>query len=205
MTEPLALDRRELIARMALTLGAAALPGEAFAAPARKAARWLPAPRFALMSAIVDTILPKTDTPGALAAGVPVRLDGMLRDWASAKTRADVVATLAKIDDAAKAATKKGFVALTPAQRAEVLTAYDAAALKSVPPPPGAKGMNPFAPSFYVADPGYLRLKQLTVDLFYYSEVGTKSELPYVHVPGKFQPSAKLTPQSRPDLGIGPF
>jgi len=86
-----------------------------------------------------------------------------------------------------------------------LLSAHDAAALKSAPPPPGAAKANFFSQAVYVADQGWLTLKDLTINLYYYSEVGSANELEYIHVPGKWQPSIKLTPQSRPYLGVGPF
>lgn len=205
MIDAFVMHRRDMIARVALLLGAANLPAEAFAAPAKKGARYLTAPQFALLSAAVDTILPATDTPGALAAGVPARLDAMLRDWASAETRTSLVGALVRIDEAAKAAKGKGFTALSSADRAAVLTAHDAAALKAAPPPPNAPKPNFFSQAVFVADPGYLKLKDLTINLYYYSETGSANELEYIHVPGAWQPSLKLTPQSRPYLGVGPF
>jgi hypothetical protein len=205
MTEHFVMHRRDMIARVALLLGATALPAEAFAAPAKKAARFLAAPQFALLGAVTDTILPATDTPGALAAGVPARLDAMLRDWASAETRSAVLGALVRIDDAAKAAKGKGFVALAPADRAGGLPAHDAAALKAAPPPPNAPKPNFFTQAVFVADQGYLKLKDLAVNLYYYSETGSANELEYIHVPGQWQPSITLTPQSRPYLGVGPF
>ncbi len=205
MHDILNLDRRALLADIGLLIGATALPATALAKPAKGARHFLLAPQIALLGAVADTILPATDTPGALAAKVPARVDGLLAHWASASTRTNIVGALARIDAAAKAQTGKGFTALTSAERAAFLKPHDAAALKNVPPPPGAPKGNPFAPTTSVADQGYFTLKSLVIDLYYYSEVGSANELQYVHVPGKFQPSIKLTPQSRPELGTGPF
>jgi gluconate 2-dehydrogenase gamma chain len=201
-----ALDRRALIQRIALLLGATAIPSEAYAATkARARKRFLNSAQFALMNAVADTIIPTTDTPGAIAAGVPATLDGMLANWASVKTRSEVLAALGRIDAAAKAQKQKSFAALSPADRAAVLRPHDAAALKAVPPPPGAPKLNFFTAATYVADPGYHTIKDLVINLYYYSEVGTSNELVYEHNPGTFQPSLKVTPQSRPYLGLGPF
>ncbi len=200
-----AMDRRGLVQSLALLLGATALPVEAFAAPKRGVRRFLAAPQYALMSAVADTILPATDTPGALAAQVPARLDSMLGKWASVATRNKVAAALDHINKASLAQTKKGFVALSAKERAAFLRPHDAAALKSVPRPAGAPAANFFAAIPYVADPGYLKLKELVLNLYYYSEIASAKELTYDHTPGKFQPSIKLTPTSRPSLGIGPF
>lgn len=204
MDHALSLDRRALLGSMAAALGIAMLPAEALAAGKRAARRTLGKPQFALLTAVVDTILPTTDTPGALAANVPARLDGLLGTWASPETRASVVGALDRIEAAARGAKGKGFAKLSPAERTELLKAHDAAALKPVPAPPGAP-KSAFSMAAYVADQGYLKVKELTISLYYYSEVGTANELVYEHVPGKFEPSIKLTPQSRPYLGPGPF
>ncbi len=199
------MDRRALMQRLALLLGASALPADALAAVAAKRKRFLPPASYALLTAVADTILPTTDTPGAVAARVPAKLDGMLATWASPATRKAVADALGRIDAAALAMKKKGFVALSPVDRAAVLRPHDAAALKNVPPPPGAPKTNFFSQAVFVKDQGYLKIKDLVINLYYYSELGSANELEYIHAPGKFQPSIKLTPASRPYLGIGPF
>jgi gluconate 2-dehydrogenase gamma chain len=200
------MDRRSMIAQIAMLIGAAALPAEALAAaPARRARRFLAAPQLALLAAVADTIIPATDSPGAIAAGVPLRIDGLLTNWASADTRTLLTGALTRIDSAAIAQKGKRFAALSVADRVALLRPYDAAALKKAAPPPNAPKANPYAPINYVADPGYLKLKELVINLYYFSETATAHELIYEHVPGEWQPSIKLTPQSRPYLGNGPF
>ena len=209
MADMFDLDRRTMLGSIAALLGAASLPVDALAKPIRRgsgrAARFLAAPHYALLGAVADTIMPATDTPGALAAKVPSRIDGLLRNWASAETRSQVTGALDRIEAAAHAQKGKGFAALTPAEREGVLRPHDMAALQKVPTPPGTKSGNPFAPVISVADNGYYKLKELVVHLYYFSEVASTTELNYVHVPGKFVPSIKLTPTSRPELGTGPF
>ena len=201
-----ALDRRALLQRMALLLGATAIPAEAFAAAKGRARkRYLTPANYALMSAVAETIVPATDTPGAIGAGVPSRLDGMLGKWASAITRQKIIDALARINAAAMTAQKKNFVALTPAQREAVLLPHDAAALKSVTPPPGAPKPHFFAPANYVTDDGYLKLKELVIALYYNSEIAMTKELVYEHNPGTWQPSIKITENSRPWASTGPF
>ena len=205
MDASLAMNRRALMQRIGLLLGATALPIEAFAAPATEATHFLAAPRFELLGAVADTIIPATDTPGALAAGVPARIDGMLSSWAAPKTRTMIVEALDRIDVAAKAEKGRGFAALTAAERDAVLRPHDLAALQKVAPPAGVPAPHPLSSITYVADQGYIKLKDLVLALYYFSEVATSTELIYEHVPGKFEPSIKLTPQSRPYLGVGPF
>lgn len=205
MSEFLNMDRRALLAQLAATIGVASLPAEALAAPRRRARRFLAAPQFALLTSVADTIVPATDTPGSIAALVPARLDSLLLNWASAETRTGISGALARIDAAARAQKKRGFAALPAAEREAILRPFDAAALKKVPPPPNAPKPNFFVQATYVADQGYLRLKELVLQLYYFSEVAASRELIYEHVPGQWQPSIKLTPQSRPQLGTGPF
>lgn len=195
-------DRRAMLAGLATLLGVAALPAEALSAPVRKA-RFLPRAQFALLAAVADTILPTTDTPGALAAKVDVRLDAMLRDWASQATREEIGSALARIDAAARTAKVRTFAALSPQDRAEVLRDHDKAALKAAPPADGSKPKM-FDLLAVPSDPGYKRLKELVIALYYYSPIGSANELLYEHVPGPFEPSIKLTPASRPYLGLGP-
>lgn len=198
------VNRRGAIARIALLLGVTALPANVFAQTLEGTKPYLPAAQMALLAAVADTILPKTDTPGALAAKVPQRLDAMLANWAAPETREDVVGALKRIDDAARAAKGKGFAALSVKDRETLLRAHDAAALAKTGQTVSS-GKFPFAKTVAVVDPGYLRLKDLVVDLYYYSPEAAATELVYEHVPGKYEPSLKLTPTSRPFLGLGPF
>ncbi|MCX7285435.1 MAG: gluconate 2-dehydrogenase subunit 3 family protein [Novosphingobium sp.] len=204
MFEAGGVDRREAMARVALLLGATALPAQAFAAASGKARRYLAPSQFALLSAVADTVLPATDTPGALAAKVPARLDAMLANWASPATREGLSAALLRINAAAKTATGKNFDKLDARQRNAFLLTHDAAALKQLPLPPGVTDQ-PYRPARNFADVDYWRLKQLIIDLYYFSPEAVATELVYEHVPGKFEPSIKLTPTSRPYLGLGPF
>ena len=49
------------------------------------------------------------------------------------------------------------------------------------------------------------KLKELVLVLFYASEAGLTSDLSYEHVPGKWQPSIKVTPETRPAAAFGIF
>jgi gluconate 2-dehydrogenase gamma chain len=192
-------DRRALLAQIGLLIGASALPAEALAAPRGKAAKRFLAPaQFQLLSAIADTLVPATDTPGALAAKVPETFDGLLLNWASAKTRAEVGSALA-------APALNGFAALAPDKRKPILVAHEREALKPVPRKEKLVGFAAMIAGPAAADPGYKRIKELVVALYYNSEIAMTQELIYEPVPGKWEPSMKVTPDSRPWAGAGPF
>jgi gluconate 2-dehydrogenase gamma chain len=200
------MDRRVMLQRIAFLLGATAIPADALlAAKAAKGKRFLDAARLKLLSAVADTIVPATDTPCAVAAGVPVKLDGMLATWASPASRKAIVEALDRINAAAKASKKKGFAALSVADRNAVLLPHDKAALVKVAPPANAPKSHPFAPVNWVADQGYLKVKELVIALYYTSEIAMTKELIYEHAPGTWQPSIKITENMRPWASVGPF
>lgn len=180
------LHRRAILQRALLLAGMAMVPGEAMAALAQPAkGALLDKAGRKLLGAVADTIIPATDTPGALAVGVPKLFESLLAEWASPTHQSILLATLQRIDDEAKAAQSKGFVALSPEQRHTVLSAIDA-----------RSGM---------ADPGYALLKNLVSMLYYMSETGSTVELRYEHVPRSWDPSLPVTPETRTQGGAGLF
>jgi gluconate 2-dehydrogenase gamma chain len=199
------MNRRTMLERMAFLLGAAALPGDVLAKAAQRARRFLNPPRMALFSAVADTMIPQTDTPGALAAKVPAKFDSLMVNWASPQRRIELVGALSRVDAAAMAAEKQGFVALSPAKRNEVLSAFDAAALKSVPRREKLTGLAAMLAGPAVADEAYAKLRELIISLFFYSEEALTSVLTYEHVPGGWTPSIKVTPETRNSGGLGMF
>lgn len=204
MEQFLAMDRRSLLQRALVLAGASAVAGCGFV-PGSAARGELGADRLKLLELYADTLIPQTDTKGALAAGVPGVLAGLYRDWASDKTREEISGALDRIGAAAKQATGRDFAALSPAERQTFLAAHDKAALVDVPPPADAPRGNPFEPVISVADNGYARLKQLVATLYYTSEAALTEELTYEHVPGGWSASVRVTPETRPAITFGAF
>ncbi len=166
-----ALDRRALLQSAILLVGGALVPGTALARAAT-AGFFTPAER-AIVDAACDTLIPRTDTPGAIDAGVPAFIDGMMTNWASDETRASFRSVIAGIDAAAK-----GFAALPPADRAAQLAAYDRAALAG-------------------NDRAYRRFRELALMGYYLSEPGATQELRYELAPGVWEPRVAVTPETR--------
>lgn len=217
------LNRRSMLQQALVMVGAAVVPGgaEALAAAAKSGKRQLDAPRYALLTAVADTIIPKTDTPGAVDAGVPQIVDALLGAWASPPRRTTLLGALDKIDGLAMTQQKKPFAQLRLDERVALLRPHDAAALKalpkSAPPPnalplgatqttmdpqvgrarqaPGPSMMERMAPRF--TDPAYGKLKELIVIGYYCSETALTTELPYEHNPGAWEPSLPVTPDTR--------
>lgn len=208
MTDITQIDRRSLLSTALLLVGAAAGGGfspEAFAKAAARPKPYLDRPTFALLSAIADTIVPKTDTPGAVDAHVPAKFDALLVNWASPEHRAQLSGAMAAIDRLAREKEGKGFAECAPETRKELLVAHDIAALKPVPRTDKLTGMRAMMAGPAVADPGYAKLKELIVLLYYYSEEALTTELVYEHSPGGWTPSIEATPQTRATGGLGMF
>ncbi len=204
------IDRRAMLEGMAFLLGVATLPAEALAARTRTAHPRAAPPllagsRLRLLEAVAETMIPQTDTPGALTAKVPAKFNALLSDWAAPARRAELLDALAAIDAKAMAQEKQGFAALSPDKRNALLAAHDAAALKAVPDTRHLKGMAAMMAGPSVVDEGYAKLRELLILLFFLSEEALTSVLTYEHVPGGWTPSIKVTPQTRNTGGLGMF
>lgn len=176
-------DRRQMLEGIGALLGLAVLPAGALAAVAGKPPL-LDGPTTALVTAVADTLIPRTDTPGAVQVGVPATFDSLMRDWANASRRAAYLGALTAIDAEARAKTGKAFALLTPAQRKAVLAPWDAAHLAT--------------------DAPYANLKDLLVTLYYMSEQGATVELRYEHNPGVWEASTPMTRDTRAWAGAMP-
>lgn len=208
MRDSLSMERRDLLAHMLYLVGAAStvtLSAPALAKASARAKPYLDAAHFTLLSAVADTIVPRTDTPGAIEARVPAKFDGLLATWASGQRRYELTQALARIDGAAHTQAGKSFAELDPGQRHTLLAAHDIAALKPVPRKKQATGFASLSEAPSVVDPGYAKLKELVVVLYYYSQEALTSELAYEHSPGGWTPSTKVTPETRPSGGLTSF
>lgn len=134
----------------------------------------------ATVVALCDTILPATDTPGAVAAQVNEFIDLLLAEWYEAADRDRFLAGLAGLDGRARAAFGKDFVDGTAADRTNLLTALDGEAARWNASPEATRGPQPF----------YRQIKWLTLFGYYTSEIGGEQEQHYQIVPGRYVPCA---------------
>jgi len=169
--------------RRALVLGAVFLVGGAVALtrfsrkPAARAGSpgpGLTAEHYALLEQVCNVIIPDTDTPGALIAGVPAFIRGMLEEWGSAESRADVAGVLEAIDKLAWSRSGDAFLELPPERRLEVVSAFDEDRLGR-------------------QDPAYGKFKYLVLVGYYQSEIGATQELRFELVPGAWRSCVPLS------------
>ena len=175
------MNRRDAIKNASILLGgvlsASAISGVMSGCKADPKIDWAPkfftAEEGSTLEAIVERIIPKTDTPGAKDAGVHTFIDQMMAEFFPEKDKTAFRDGLKKVEAEAKSAHGKSFAALTPEQQDEVLAKFDKEAYD-----PGRKKDDP--PHFFK------NMKELTVLGFCTSEVGATEFLKYDPVPGAY-------------------
>lgn len=129
-----------------------------------------------LVKALSERVLPTTDTPGAIAAGVPDYIAKLLADWAEPGDRAPILAGLDAIDKRSVADNRVPAARATPKQQDALLT------LAMNDGIPGGKAFfDPF--------------RQMVIAGYYTSEIGITQEREYLPVPGTYDgayPYAKV-------------
>ncbi len=176
------MNRRDAIKNASILLGgvlsASAISGVMSGCKADPKIDWAPkfftAEEGSTLEAIVERIIPKTDTPGAKDAGVHTFIDQMMAEFFPEKDKTTFRDGLKKVEAEAKSAHGKSFAALTPEQQDEVLAKFDAEAYD-----PTRKKDDP--PHFF------RNMKELTVLGFCTSEVGATEFLRYDPVPGAYK------------------
>ncbi|TAA37000.1 gluconate 2-dehydrogenase subunit 3 family protein [Pseudoxanthomonas winnipegensis] len=179
------MQRRELLKMITAATGMAmiGLPSVVFGQaqlPVPPANNAFSKTQVALLDEIAETILPRTDTPGAKDAGVGLFMARFVTDCYDPQQQAVFRAGLADLDKRAKG----GFLALKPAQRAELLDKLAAEARAASPDP--KKADDEGADSAAIPPHYFTMIKQLVLFGFFTSEVGATKVLRYVPVPGRF-------------------
>lgn len=124
----------------------------------------LDADEIALVSAMSEGIIPETDTPGAIGAGVPDFIALLFSEWMMPDEQAVFREGLAGFDAAAQTLSGKPFAKAGQNQQEQLLRQWDDAV--SAARADGASDLPPFA-----------RFKSMTVIAYYTSQVGQEQEL----------------------------
>ena len=176
------MDRRELLKMIASATGVAMVGMPAFVlgqAPVPQAGADFTAEDIALLDEIAESIIPRTDTPGAKDAEVGAFMARFVTDCYSAEDQAAFRAGLVDLDKHASGS----FMSLSPADRLQLLTRLDREA--------GER-----ARRAWVAADGsgsgsgvhwFTMIKQLVLFSFFTSQVGATEVLRYDPVPGGYE------------------
>ncbi len=189
------MDRRELVSLLGAAglAGLACRPDKGGGDPSLQRAQGGPPYQFkaldaqqaATVAALVDCIIPATETPGAAEAGVPEFIDVIVGEWYHPDERTQFLAGLAELDRRSAAVGSARFVELGGDKQVALLETVESEAF-------AAREADPKAPT-----PFWLRLKSLTVYGYYNSAVGSLQELDRPAIPGRFDGCGPL-PAARP-------
>jgi hypothetical protein len=174
------MHRRDILKALGAAAALAVLPEhEAFAAWTRLGSREpftgsLSDAQLALIGAVADTILPRTDSPSATDVNVPAFIDVIVSENFSDNQRAAFTGALPGLEAALRGSDGTPFVAMDPEHRAVALGAVERA----------SRQPQPFAT--------YWRLKGLVIHGYFTSERVARQVLHYDMMPGRYDGAARV-------------
>lgn len=172
------MDRRTAIKRTTVIMGAAltsgTLAGLLQGCKAEKQLNWQPqwlnTDEARTVSALTDTILPKTNTPSASEVGVPEYIDDMVGHFWSGEDQEDFRAGIARINDQAQNRFGNPYEKLSEAEQTELMDELVEEARNH-----SGDGR-----------PIFRQLKELTFSGYFSSEIIGEQVLGYDPVPGEY-------------------
>jgi len=214
------MNRRTAVQRVALLLGGTVLGAEMFLQygckpaankdAAEAGAKTLPdfftKEEIAYLDEIAETIIPRTDTPGAKDAKVGEFMNVMVRDCYRPEEQKVFREGMKKIEALSKEKYGNGFMQIQPEQRKELLTMLDKEAKEYTKTPEYKAKKEALDKEEAIKDSlerakgnfGYDKasiprhyfrmMKELTLLGFFTSEPGATKALRYVAIPGKYDP-----------------
>ena len=149
----------------------------------------------ATVVAMMDQIIPATDTPGAKGALVNEFMDVILTEWANDEERRNFLSGLAEVDKQSNTLFAKDFADASSEQQIVLLRSLDETAAI-------ARAVDKHRPPFWelagrdlqMQDDFFTVFKKMTVHGYYTSEIGFKQELKLEIIPGAQHGCIPLAP-----------
>jgi gluconate 2-dehydrogenase gamma chain len=187
------IDRRKLLMASLVVFGGrntraavAALLGnsEPVREPRSRAA--IPPALEAVVAAVAEQIIPTTNTPGAIDAGVPAFIQEVISHWCDETERTAFLKGLQSLDEWCATRFQQGFAACSAAQQSSALAEFERRARPfEQERAAAAPNLSPER-AFDARAPFFVMIKDLTVIGYFSSESGATQELRYNPVPGRF-------------------
>lgn len=185
------IDRREFLHRLGAGLGVVLAPGTVAAVlsgcrPGPDASpEFLTGVEYLLVGDLAERIIPKTNTPGALEAGVPAYIDMLLAHFSDDATRTEVREQLGALQAWLSEHRSDRIDHLDPAVASALVHSLDAQAFpeeapaaRTAPLDPDRLGTPPTVElNLGGKTPLFRRLKPWTIAGYYTSQVGALEEL----------------------------
>ena len=174
------MDRREALQKVSWILGGTIIGSSLFLeygcnADTKMGSSFFDKQTIDLLNEIAETILPKTNTPGAKEANVGDFMNVMVKDCYTPADQAVFKAGINTLEKGCKDKTGKNFMDCSPAERSSYLNTLDIAQ-KAYTEEKTAE-----APNHY-----FRMMKELTLLGFFTSEIGSTKALKYVETPGSY-------------------
>jgi len=151
-----------------------------------------------VVAALAETIIPRTDTPGAIDAGVPRYIELMVSRWMNAAERAIFDAGLAQLEADTVAVHGQSFAGLDMDARLRILERLEDEASDS-----SWYDLGNTRRDFVSDAPFICQAKELTVWGFFTSEVGGTEVLRFEPMPMRFDGEFPLAPTDSSWSGRG--
>jgi len=151
--------------------------------------RTLDSHQNATVTAIAETIIPRTETPGATDVGVSQFIDLILTEWYGEEERDRFLNGLTDVDLRTQSLFQKKFIDCSPLQQAQILAQLgeemteEAQAVREHALPYRGSAPNPDKNFYYM-------VRSLTLTGYYTSEDGAIRELGFQVVPGHYDSCA---------------
>jgi hypothetical protein len=146
----------------------------------------------AQIAVLAELVIPRTDTPGAIDAGVPAFIEHILSAWYTDTEFRIFSEGLQTLEREAQQRFGKSFVALDEAQQSSLLAEQEVHArdqLRQHPPPQASMADKPVIDE---QAPFFNKLKELVVVGYYTSEAAALSEMVYLPVPNGYHGESTL-------------
>jgi glucoside 3-dehydrogenase (cytochrome c) hitch-hiker subunit len=134
--------------------------------------------------ALMDLIIPATDTPGAKGARVNEFIDVILTDWAAPEERQHFLGGLANVDQQSNGLFGKTFVEASPTQQTALLRSMDDAAASERTLKRHHGAVPPKERDTQLKGNFWTVFKRITLHGYYTSEIGFTQELKLEIIPG---------------------
>lgn len=179
------MNRRELLKLITAATGTAMIGGTAVlsgCATSTPTSTHFSTADIALLDEVAETILPRTNTPGAKDAQVGQFMSVYVTDCYTLEERAIFHKGLMSLEDSCKETYNRSFMVLERAERESFINQLDQEAKAQV----AAGGIHYFT-----------MIKQLTLFGFFTSEVGGTQVLRHLPIPGRYDGCAPYKPGDR--------